>query len=111
MAGRPLQGRDRPGYGYTIWTEDREVIELAILNYEAIVDDFEAGARRLVAACGLEWDPACLHFHKTNRTVRTASVGQVWQPIYRKPLARWKAYEPYLSTLFDLIPRQSSSDG
>jgi hypothetical protein len=32
MAGRPLQGRDRPGYGYTIWTEDREVIELAILN-------------------------------------------------------------------------------
>jgi len=81
------------------------------VNYETLVDDFEAGARRLVAACGLEWDPACLHFHKTNRTVRTASVGQVRQPIYRKSLARWKAYEPYLSTLFDLIPRQTSSDG
>ena len=81
------------------------------VNYEALVDDFEAGARRLVAACGLEWDPACLQFHKTNRTVRTASVGQVRQPIYRKSLARWKAYEPYLSTLFDLMPRQTSSDG
>ena len=80
------------------------------VSYEALVEDFEAGARRLVAACGLEWDPACLKFHKTNRTVRTASVGQVRQPIYRKSLARWKAYEPYLSTLFDLMPRQTSSD-
>ncbi|WP_435005354.1 tetratricopeptide repeat protein [Tundrisphaera lichenicola] len=91
----------------------REVLPRTVheVNYEALVDDFEAGARRLVAACGLEWDPACLKFHKTNRTVRTASVGQVRQPIYRKSLARWKAYEPHLSTLFDLIPRQTSSDG
>ncbi|MHB1561995.1 MAG: sulfotransferase family protein, partial [Isosphaeraceae bacterium] len=80
------------------------------VDYESLVDDFEAEARRLVVACGMEWDPACLQFHTTKRTVRTASVGQVRQPVYRKSLARWKAYEPYLSSLFDLIPRRTSSD-
>jgi tetratricopeptide (TPR) repeat protein len=91
----------------------REALPRAVheIRYEALVDDFEAGARRLVEACGLDWDPACLQFHKTNRTVRTASVGQVRQPVYRKSLARWKAYEPYLSTLFDLITRPPSSAG
>ncbi len=74
------------------------------VGYEPMVNDFEPEARRLVAACGLNWEPACLQFHRTPRTVRTASVSQVRQPLYRKSLARWKAYEPYLASLFDLIP-------
>ena len=49
--------------------------------------------RRLVAACGLEWEPACLEFHRTERPVRTASVTQVRQPVYKKSVARWKNYE------------------
>lgn len=28
--------------------------------YEKLVEDFELGARGLVATCGLEWEPACL---------------------------------------------------
>src|SRR4051812_8616711 len=32
MGGRPLRGLDCPCYGYTIRTENREVIELAILS-------------------------------------------------------------------------------
>jgi Flp pilus assembly protein TadD len=71
--------------------------------YEQLVDDFEAEARRLVAACGLEWEPACLRFHETSRPVRTASVTQVRQPLYRQSVARWKAYEPYLAGLFNRL--------
>ena len=74
------------------------------VGYGPMVNDFEPEARRLVAACGLNWEPACLQFHRTARTVRTASVSQVRQPIYRGSLARWKAYEPYLASLFDLMP-------
>ena len=73
--------------------------------YERLVDDFETEARRLVAACGLDWEPACLRFHETARPVRTASVTQVRQPLYRKSLARWKAYEPYLGPLFARLQR------
>jgi len=72
--------------------------------YERLVDDFESEARRLVTACGLEWEPACLEFHQTARPVRTASVTQVRQPLYRKSLARWKPYRDHLSELFDHLP-------
>src|SRR5262249_28495944 len=71
--------------------------------YERLVDDFEPEARRLVAECGLDWERACLDFHQTARPVRTASVTQVRQPLYRKSVARWKAYQPYLASLFDRL--------
>jgi hypothetical protein len=68
--------------------------------YEKLVDDFEDEARQLVAACGLDWEPTCLDFHKTSRPVRTASVTQVRQPLYRKAVARWKHYDAPLADLF-----------
>jgi tetratricopeptide (TPR) repeat protein len=77
------------------------------VSYERLVEDFETEARRLVAACGLEWEPACLRFHETARPVRTASVTQVRQPLYRKSVARWKAYEPFLAPLFELLTPDS----
>lgn len=72
--------------------------------YEQLVDDFETEARRLVTACGLEWEPGCLEFHRTTRPVRTASVTQVRQPLYRQALARWKHYETALADLFAALP-------
>jgi hypothetical protein len=72
--------------------------------YERLVDDFEAESRRLVAACGLDWDPACLEFHRTERPVRTASMTQVRQPLYRKAVARWERYAPALGDLFGRLP-------
>jgi hypothetical protein len=72
--------------------------------YERLVDDFEAEARRLITACGLAWEPACLRFHQTTRPVRTASVTQVRQPLYRSALARWRRYETALADLFARLP-------
>jgi hypothetical protein len=57
-------------------------------------------ARRLVAWCGLEWEPACLAFYEGKGPVRTASVAQVRQPIYTGSVARWKNYEQSLGALF-----------
>jgi tetratricopeptide (TPR) repeat protein len=79
--------------------------------YEELVDDFETQARRLVAACGLEWEPGCLEFHQTKRPVRTASVTQVRQPLYRRSLARWKNYEAELADLFAQLPAAEERDG
>jgi tetratricopeptide (TPR) repeat protein len=79
-------------------------VRLHELEYEETVADLESVARRLVAACRLEWDPACLEFHKTSRPVRTASITQVRQPLYRQSVGRWKNYEPYLADLFAALP-------
>jgi tetratricopeptide (TPR) repeat protein len=74
------------------------------VTYEETVADLEGVARRLVAACGLEWQPACLEFHRTQRPIRTASVTQVRQPVYTKSVARWKHYERDLAGLFAALP-------
>ncbi len=67
--------------------------------YERMVDDTESEVRALLAYCGLEFEPACLDFHKTERAVRTASSEQVRQPIYRDATEEWRAYESHLQPL------------
>jgi hypothetical protein len=80
------------------------------VDYEETVADLEGVARRLVDWCGLEWEPGCLAFHEGKRPVRTASVAQVRQPIYRRSLARWKHYEKALAPLFDGLQVRPSGD-
>lgn len=75
------------------------------VHYEETVADLEGVARRLLAACGLEWEPACLDFHRSHRPVRTPSVNQVRQPIYTRSVARWKRYENTLADLFAGLPK------
>ncbi len=72
--------------------------------YEEVVEDLEGAARRLVAACGLDWEPACLEFHRTRRPVRTVSAAQVRTPIYRQSVGRWKHYEHELADLLARLP-------
>jgi tetratricopeptide (TPR) repeat protein len=71
------------------------------VQYEEVVADLENEARRIIAHCGLEWDDACLAFHKTRRPVRTASISQVRQPIYNSSVGRWRPYREHLRPLLD----------
>jgi tetratricopeptide (TPR) repeat protein len=67
--------------------------------YERMVDDTEAEVRALLDYCGLEFEPTCLEFHKTERAVRTASSEQVRRPIYRDATEEWQPYERFLDPL------------
>ncbi|HVC28395.1 MAG TPA: sulfotransferase [Gammaproteobacteria bacterium] len=69
------------------------------VRYENVIMDFENQARRLVDFCGLPWDEACLRFHEHRRTVKTASLAQVRQPIYASSVGRWRRYAQYLEPL------------
>ncbi len=71
--------------------------------YERMVDDTEAEVRALLAACGLEFEPACLSFYETERAVRTASSEQVRQPIYRDATEEWQRYAEHLGPLKDAL--------
>ncbi len=80
------------------------------VSYEAMVSDFEKQARRLVEYLGVPWDERCLGFHANQRVVRTASVAQVRQPIYRTSVARWKKYEKHLGELYEVVNIYRSTD-
>ena len=69
------------------------------VHYEDVVADLEGQARRLIAHCGLDWDPRCLAFHQTERPVLTASAAQVRQPIYRDAVGRWRVHQEALRPL------------
>ena len=67
--------------------------------YEDLVQDTEAQVRRLLDACGLPFEPACLKFYENHRPVRTVSSEQVRRPIFREGLDLWRRYEPRLDEL------------
>ena len=69
------------------------------VQHEDLVDDLEGNVRRLLEYCELEFEPACIEFYKTERSVRTASSEQVRQPIYREGLEQWRNFEPWLGPL------------
>ncbi len=69
------------------------------VQHEDVVADLEGSVTRLLDHCGLPFEPACIDFHKTRRSVRTPSSEQVRQPIFRDGLDQWKAYAPWLEPL------------
>lgn len=83
----------------------REVLELPMLEvqYEETVGNPEAQVRRILDFLDLEWDDACLDFHKSKRYVATASYNQVRQPIYKTSDGKWKRYEKHLQPVTDRL--------
>jgi tetratricopeptide (TPR) repeat protein len=69
------------------------------IRYEETVADLESVARRVVAWCGLDWEPACLAFHQGRRVVRSASLAQVRKPVYAHAVGRWRQYQQALGPL------------
>jgi tetratricopeptide (TPR) repeat protein len=67
--------------------------------YEGLVDDHEAWSRKMLAFIGLPWDPRCIDFHRTERTVITASKWQVRQKISRSSVGRWRNYDQFVGPL------------
>lgn len=79
------------------------------VHYEDVIEDLEGGVGRLLAHCRLRFDPACLSFHETQRSVRTPSSEQVRRPLGREGLTQWTHYaaqlEPLRAALGDAVTR------
>jgi tetratricopeptide (TPR) repeat protein len=69
------------------------------IQHEEVVGDLEGSVRRLLAFCGLPFEQACVEFHKTERSIRTASSEQVRQPIFKEGLDQWRNFEAWLAPL------------
>ncbi|MGA3157254.1 MAG: tetratricopeptide repeat protein [Steroidobacteraceae bacterium] len=82
----------------------------AILDvpYEGLVEDLESWSRRMVEFAGLTWEPRCLEFHLTARTVTSSSRWQVRQKLHSGARGRWRHYEPFLGPLRALLEAELS---
>lgn len=73
--------------------------DILTVDYDSLVADPRPQIERVLAHCGLDWEDAVLDFHKAGGAVRTASVWQIRQPLYRKSSGRWRNYEAHLGAL------------
>jgi tetratricopeptide (TPR) repeat protein len=80
------------------------------VDYEELTRAPEPIIRRIIAACGLTWDDACLRPESNPRAVKTPSKWQTRQPIYRTSVARWRRYEPWLGPLGELVDDRTEGD-
>ena len=71
------------------------------VHYEETVTDLEKQVRRILDHCGLPFEEECVHFHETDRAVKTASSEQVRQPIYTGALGTWRNYQQHLGLWID----------
>ncbi|WP_166642217.1 tetratricopeptide repeat-containing sulfotransferase family protein [Paludibacterium purpuratum] len=74
--------------------------------YEDLVADLPGTLAPLLAYLGLAWNEACLQFHRSERTVRTASAMQVRQPLYRSAVGRWRHYQAQLAPLLAILAQR-----
>jgi hypothetical protein len=72
------------------------------VRYEQLVESPEEMTRRIIAHCGLDWDPACLTPEKNDRGVHTPSLCQVRKPIYKSSLSRAEKFKPWLGPLAEI---------
>ena len=79
------------------------------VSYEDLVENLDAGVRRILAHCGLEFDARCLAFHRSRRAINTPSSEQVRQPRFRGrafPVAALRSWlDPSREALGDAIVR------
>jgi tetratricopeptide (TPR) repeat protein len=73
------------------------------LDYDSLVADPEPTIRALLGFCGLPWEQECLSFHAAANFVKTASVWQVRQPLYRHASGRWRNYQAHLAPLAEAL--------
>ena len=73
------------------------------IQHQEVVEDLEGNVRRILEFVGLDFEPACLEYYKTERSVRTASSEQVRRPINREGVDQWRNYEPWLKPLREAL--------
>ena len=73
------------------------------VQHEDVIADLEGSVRRILDHCGLAFEPGCVDFHKSRRSVRTPSSEQVRRPIFRDGLDQWKKYAAWLAPLQDAL--------
>ena len=92
------------------WRRVLPIDRLLEVDYEDLTRDPEPAIRRIIDACGLPWNDACLRPESNPRAVKTPSKWQTRQPIYRTSVARWRRYEALLGPLRALVDDDSRVD-
>ena len=74
-------------------------IDMLDIQYEDMVSDPETQSKKVCEYLGVTWTQDILNFHKSSRTVRTASRDQVRKPIYKSSVKKYEQFGTHLDPL------------
>jgi tetratricopeptide (TPR) repeat protein len=83
--------------------DNRHPKSIHTVSYDTLVNNPESEVQKLLNFLSLEWNDNCLNFYKVNNTVKTASVWQVRQPLYKSSSGRWNNYKDQIPALIDIF--------
>ena len=75
------------------------------VNNEDVIDDLEGQVIRILNFLEIPFEEECISFHKTDRSVRTASSEQVRKPVNKDGMGRWKPYAKNLKVLTENLDK------
>lgn len=73
------------------------------VHYEALVQAPEATMRKVLAFCGLPWEPACVDLAANHDPESTLSAAQVRQTLHLRASGIWRHYTPQLRGLSETL--------
>lgn len=81
-------------------------LDIHEVRYEDVVNNTEHHAKQMISYLDLEWEDACLTARQSKRDVKTASMWQVRQDIYKTSVDKWRIYEDALKPLTDILAEE-----
>ena len=74
------------------------------VEYESLVKNKEDEIKKILEFCDLPWDVKCLNPEKNSKTpIKTVSVSQARQPIYKSSLNSNINFDKHLSEMFSIL--------
>ena len=74
------------------------------VEYEKLVEDKEGEIRKILKFCELDWDDKCLSPEKNSKTpIKTVSIAQARQPIYKTSLNNSNNFDKYLGNMYNIL--------
>lgn len=93
------------GYWIELYPE-----KIYVLDYAALVDDPEGEVRKVISFLGLDFESAMLDFHKRKNVVRTLSLNQVRQGVYKTSVKKWLPYADMLKPAMKILEQHNISE-
>ena len=66
--------------------------DIFTIDYDVLIDDFNVEVRSLLKSLELDWNDNCLKFYNVKNKVKTASIWQVREPLYRSSSGKRNNY-------------------
>ena len=76
------------------------------VSYEKLILNQNNETRKLLSACGLNFESNCIKYYENKRNVKTASSYQVRRKLYNDSIDLWKNYEKNIQPLIKIVKKE-----